>query len=130
MNASSHPGRLAAGLLALVALAWAVLHAGSTLTAPQPLGAAWTLVEPLPCAADATALTVSQSGVFLDVRWPGGPVPVLAGRLDGARVALTGACATGQARGQGTWTAEGLDARLTTCGPCGDVALRGRRSAP
>lgn len=130
MNASSHPGRLAAGLLALVGLAWAVLHAGSSLSAPPPLGAAWTLVEPLPCAAGATALTVSQSGAFLDVRWPGGPVPTLAGRLDGTRVTFTGTCATGEARGEGTWTAEGLDARLTTCGPCGEVALKGRRDRP
>ncbi|MFN7146923.1 MAG: hypothetical protein ACK4YP_24320 [Myxococcota bacterium] len=126
MNAPSHPGRLAAGLLVLAAMAWGVLHAGSTLTAPPPLGAAWTLAEPLPCAPDATALTLSQSGVFLDVRWPGGPVAVLAGRLDGARVTLTGTCTSGA----GTWTPEGLDARLTTCGPCGEIALRARRDGP
>jgi hypothetical protein len=135
VETSANLWRMVVALLLLVGLVWGVLHAGADLSAPAPLGERWTRTEVGLCAPEATTLTLSQSGVFLDVRWPGGPVEVLRGRLEGERIALHGTllrCGVGEARLEGTWTPAGLEARVTAsgCAACDGARLTATRTAP
>lgn len=121
--------RLALGLLILGGAVFFVLHAGRDLRPPPRLATTWS-VGATACAGAGDRLELSQSGVFLHVRWPGGPVPELEGRLEGDGVRLAGvasACGGGDARATGTWTpgALRLDLAVPGCDRCSSGTLEG-----
>jgi hypothetical protein len=126
--------RLALGLLLLGGACWGVLRAGERLHAPAKLGGTWVVDAPDACLAAAPGFTLSQSGVFLEVSWPGGPAEHLRGRLDGDHFTLTaedGACP--DTRLTGTWTPDGVEALLAPagCGLCAPGGIvRARPAAP
>lgn len=121
--------RLALGLLVLGGAVFLVLRAGRDLRPAPRLASSWT-VRATACAGAGERLELSQSGVFLHVRWPDGPVPAWQGRLEGDAVRLTGAataCGAGEARATGTWTPEALtlDLAVPGCDRCASGTLRG-----
>lgn len=118
--------RTAVGLLALGGATLWVLQVGASLDAPRRLSETWRISDT--CVPNADLLHVSQSGVFLEVTWPGGPVEHLQGRLDGERVRLRGmavACDGAEAKGGGTWTLDQLRAKVEIpgCAPCPSAVL-------
>lgn len=129
------PSPRVAALSTVVALAVmgiavsAVLRAGRDLHAPAPLGANWVLAGGSACVGSG-ALTLSQSGVFLNVTLAEGPLHSLDGRLEGNRFTAhhgpVGA-PSGSVVVEGTWTATGLSA--TVHAPhlleCHGLTLRG-----
>jgi hypothetical protein len=123
-----NPVRLALGLLLLGSAAWGVLHAGGALTAPEKLAETWHVtVATDGCAALGDTITLSQSGVFLDVTWPGARPEHLHGRLEGAGTTLTGTSACGgTATLTGAWSPGVVNATLSApaCSACPQATLR------
>lgn len=121
------------GLLAIGGATLWVMRQGADLQAPRKLAETWRLTSS--CVPSADLLHIEQSGVFLVVHWPGGPVEKLTGRLDGERVRFRAAettCGDGTAHGGGTWALDGLRAKVEIpgCGPCETAALDATPVAP
>ncbi len=120
--------RLVTGLAALVAVLWLVLRAGGALQAPPNLAGAWHVTGPEGCVATSPQMRIDQSGVFLAVSWPDGPVEQLRGRLSGASFTASGlspSCGSGPVTLEGEWISSGMRGQLSAPGcvrcPAGEL---------